>query len=142
MLIYTMDRESEGGLRLEGIGNSGDSGGPALIRNPDNGRWNIGGVKSNGQGPFYGSENEYTRLGGIAYDWIVNNTKFDNSGNPMPAETISPEQCQNVWFDPSKDGEDWEEMFDEWDTNPKDGRIVLSEFERLYNAFQCSNETV
>jgi len=31
MLIYTMDRERNGGLDLEAIAWSGDSGGPALI---------------------------------------------------------------------------------------------------------------
>ena len=45
-LIYTMERPDEGGRRLEGIENSGDSGSPAQIRNPDTGRWNIDGVKS------------------------------------------------------------------------------------------------
>ena len=73
MLVYTLDKEEDGGRRIEGIGNSGDSGGPALIRNPDTGRWNIGGVKSNGACCHWGGENEYTRLGGIAYDWIMDN---------------------------------------------------------------------
>ena len=45
-LIYTMDRPEDGGLRLEGIGNSGDSGSPALIKNPDTNEWNIGAVAS------------------------------------------------------------------------------------------------
>ena len=48
MLVYRMDKEEDGGQRIEGIGNSGDSGGPALIRNEVTGHWNIGGVKSNG----------------------------------------------------------------------------------------------
>lgn len=37
MLIYTMDRESDGGLPLEAIGYSGDSGSAALV--DVNGTW-------------------------------------------------------------------------------------------------------
>ena len=70
MLVYRLDEQGEGVPENEGIGNSGDSGGPALIRNETTGDWNIGGVKSNGQCCDYGAENEYTRLGGIAYEWI------------------------------------------------------------------------
>jgi len=80
-LIYTMDRPENGGLPLEGLGNSGDSGSPALIRNPTTGRWNIGGVKSWGMnGSGYESTNGYTRLGGLAYDWIMDNLEFDSAG--------------------------------------------------------------
>ena len=67
MLVYVFDEQGEGVPRLEGIGNSGDSGGPALVWNATTEQWNIGGVKSNGACCDYGAENEYTRLGGIAY---------------------------------------------------------------------------
>ena len=87
MLVYTLDKEEDGGRRIEGIGNSGDSGGPALIRNPDTGRWNIGGVKSNGACCHWGGENEYTRLGGIAYDWIIDNIQYNDDG-PLPSVAI------------------------------------------------------
>lgn len=88
MLIYTMDRQGEeGGLPLEAIGYSGDSGGPALTKN-DAGEWLIAGVKSNGECCQYGSENEYTRLGGLAYDWIMDNTAVDDQGNPTAAVDV------------------------------------------------------
>ena len=91
-LIYTMDRLADGGLELEGIGNSGDSGSPALIRNPNNDAWNIGGVKSWGSnGSGYESVNGYTRLGGLAYDWIMSNLEFDEDDNPKPWTKIDDE---------------------------------------------------
>lgn len=45
-LYYSMDRPENGGLRLEGIAAPGDSGSPALIKNPDTNEWNIGAVAS------------------------------------------------------------------------------------------------
>ena len=93
-LIYTMDRPPVG-LRLEGIGNSGDSGSPALIRNPDTGKWNIGGVKSWGMGEGYESTNGYARLGGIAYDWVMKNLAFDKeTGKPKPWVKIADDKCE------------------------------------------------
>ena len=61
MLVYTMDQN---GLPLEAMGHSGDSGSGAFI--DIDGTLLIAGVKSNGEGATWGSENEYTRVGGIA----------------------------------------------------------------------------
>jgi hypothetical protein len=93
-LIYTMDRPDKGGLRLEGIGNSGDSGSPALIKNPQTGKWNIGGVKSWGMGEGYESTNGYARLGGLAYDWIMKNLAFNTDGTPKPWVKIADDKCK------------------------------------------------
>jgi hypothetical protein len=71
MLIYTMDRPRDGGLPLEALGYSGDSGSAALV--DVNGTWQIAGVLSNGEGPDWSTEGEYTRLGGLGYQWIQDN---------------------------------------------------------------------
>lgn len=114
MLIYTMDHPNQDGLRLEGMGFSGDSGGPALYKDRDG--WKIAGVKSNGECCDYGASNEYTRLGDIAYKWITDNTKFDSNGNPVAEEVPIPaDQCQKIWMDPSGDGTDWQELFNVYD---------------------------
>lgn len=139
MLVYTMDTEADGGEYLEGIGNSGDSGGPALLRNPETGDWNIGGVKSNGQCCGWGSEAEYTRLGGLAYDWLIANIQYDENG-PAAAVPIEEGRCAAVWNDPSNDGEDWEEMFIEWDQSPRDERVDFTEFREYYDWYACSAE--
>ena len=68
MLVYTMDQD---GLPLEAMGHSGDSGSGAFI--DIDGTLLIAGVKSNGEGATWGSENEYTRVGGIAQPWIEAN---------------------------------------------------------------------
>ena len=58
-------------MPLEAIAWDGDSGGPALIEvDSETGELQIAGVNSNGDCCTYGDEDEYTRLGGIAYDWI------------------------------------------------------------------------
>ena len=93
-LIFTMDRPPTG-LRLEGIINSGDSGSPALIKNPDTGLWNVGGVASWTAGYGYESSNGYTRLGGIAYDWVMKNLAFDKeTGKPKPWVKIADDKCE------------------------------------------------
>jgi len=65
MLVYTMDRD---GHELEAMGHSGDSGSGAFI--DIDGTLLIAGVKSNGENARWGSENEYTRVGGLAHPWI------------------------------------------------------------------------
>jgi len=70
MLIYKMDKQINGGLPLEAIAWSGDSGGPAFIADEETGELQIAGVNSNGDCCKYGNEDEYTRLGGISYKWI------------------------------------------------------------------------
>ena len=91
-LIYSMDRPPTG-LRLEGIGHFGDSGSPALLRNPDTGLWNVGGVMSWGGDGVYGDENGYTRLGGIAYKWIMKNLAFNKRGKPKPWKKFNEDKC-------------------------------------------------
>ena len=93
-LIYGMTRPDQGGRRLEGIGNSGDSGSPAIIRNPDTGRWNIGGVKSWGMGFGWESTNGYTRLGGIASNWVNQNISFASDGTPNEWFRIDDDKCE------------------------------------------------
>ena len=107
MLVYTMQRPADGGQDLEGIGGSGDSGGPALIKGKD-GNWHIGGVKSNGAGgPEWGSTNEYTRLGGIAYEWLMKNIAFDKTTKkPVPWVKIAMEKCETVFKPSTADGGD------------------------------------
>ena len=68
MLVYTMDRD---GHELEAMGHNGDSGSGAFI--DVNGTLLIAGVKSNGERAQWGSENEYTRVGGLAQPWIEAN---------------------------------------------------------------------
>ena len=70
-----MDRPRDGGLPLEALGYSGDSGSAALV--DVNGTWQIAGVLSNVEGPDWGREGEYTRLGGLGYQWIQDNIKFN-----------------------------------------------------------------
>lgn len=83
MLVYTFDDPNDGNHEdLEAIGYSGDSGGPALVQQTD-GSWVIAGVKSNGACCDYGSENEYTRLGDIAREWIQKNTRFDDNDRAL-----------------------------------------------------------
>ena len=71
MLVYTMDRDRDGGLPLEAIAWSGDSGGPAFIER--SGDYYIAGINSSGDCCSYGDQDEYTRLGGFAYNWIQAN---------------------------------------------------------------------
>ena len=86
MLIYTMDTQEDDGLRLEAIGNSGDSGSAALVKEGET--WFIAGVKSNGECCSYGSTAEYTRLGGLAYPWIQDNIKFNDDGDGKPSDWV------------------------------------------------------
>ena len=120
-LVYTFDRESEGGLDKEGLGNSGDSGSPAIIRNPVTGRWNIAGVKSWGAGEGYGSTNGYTRLGGIANNWVRQNISFNDQGEPNEWWRIPDDKCELFlpegyvdYSDPAGDDDDW------WDDSDYD----------------------
>ena len=113
-LIYTFDRGDEGGLPKEGLGNSGDSGSPAIIRNPDTGRWNIAGVKSWGMGEGYGSTNGYIRLGGIANNWVRRNIEFRDDGEPAEWWRIPDDKCELFlpegyvdYSDPAGDDDDW-----------------------------------
>ena len=132
-LIYTMDRPEDGGLELEGLGNSGDSGSPALIRNTVTGDWNIGGVKSWGMnGSGYDSTNGYTRLGGIAYSWIMKNLEFNADGLPKPWTKIADDKCELFLPDGYEEGaagddewdwddEEWDWEDEEWDWEDEDG---------------------
>lgn len=140
MLVYVFDEQGEGVPELEGIGNSGDSGGPALVWNATTEQWNIGGVKSNGACCDYGAENEYTRLGGIAYSWIMDNITYDENG-PTANVPIEEGLCEQVWFDPSNDGNDWEEMFGMYDDNPKDEKVDDEEFGVLFEEYACKDGT-
>ena len=126
-LIYTMDRPEDGGLELEGLGNSGDSGSPALIHNSVTGQWNIGGVKSWGMnGSGYESTNGYTRLGGIAYSWIMKNLEFNADGTPKPWTKIADDKCE-LFLPDGYDGgngggdDEWDWDDDEWDWDDEDG---------------------
>ena len=68
MLVYTMDSEADGGLWNEVMGHYGDSGSGALLEK--DGEFHIIGVKSNGGMGQYGTEHEYTRVGGYHWKWI------------------------------------------------------------------------
>ena len=68
MLVYTMDREEDGGLWDEVMGHYGDSGSGACIEHE--GQMFIVGVKSNGGMGNYGTSHEYTRVGGYHWKWI------------------------------------------------------------------------
>ena len=66
-----MDRD---GHELEAMGHSGDSGSGAFI--DIDGTLLIAGVKSNIEGAYWGSRNEYTRVGGeLVQPWIEANLK-------------------------------------------------------------------
>ena len=84
MLVYTMDKPSQGGLPLEAMGHNGDSGSGALV--DIEGELFIAGVKSNGETAMWGSANEYTRVGGLSQPWIEANL------NSLEAE-IPVESC-------------------------------------------------
>ena len=75
--------EDKGVHDLEGVGYFGDSGSPALIKNKD-GKWNIGGVNSWVNRLGYEAKAGYARLGGVAYNWIMENIAFDEDGEPKP----------------------------------------------------------
>merc|ERR1739844_168578 len=84
ILVYTMDKEEDGGLRLEAMGHYGDSGSGALIN--INGEVLIAGVKSHGGAAMWGTSHEYTRVGGAALPWIQDNL------NSLE-EAVSAENC-------------------------------------------------
>ena len=46
-----------------------------------------------------------------------------------------------MWFDPSNDGNDWEEMFGMWDDSPKDEKIDSDEFGNLFEEYACKDGT-
>ena len=48
MLVYTMDKEEDGGLDLEAMGHNGDSGSPALVWDEEIEQYLIAGVYSHG----------------------------------------------------------------------------------------------
>ena len=76
MLIYTVDRPSNGGLDLEVSGHQGDSGSGALIE--VDGELYIAGVLSHGQIPVgIGTFGAYTRVGGYHLDWIEDNLNIN-----------------------------------------------------------------
>ena len=77
-----------------------------MVRGKD-GNWHIAGVKSNGAGgPEWDSVNEYTRLGGIAYDWLMRNIMFDKTTKkPVPWVKIDAEKCKE--FEPSEQQQDY-----------------------------------
>ena len=66
------------------MGHFGDSGSMAGIE--VDGTLLIAGVKSNGQDAFYGSQHEYTRVGGLNAPWIKANLA-------SPDEKVSVENC-------------------------------------------------
>ena len=82
LLIYTVDRPSNGGHDLEVSGHRGDSGSGALIE--VDGELYIAGVLSHGQIPVgIGTFGAYTRVGGYHLDWIEDNL---NINQRVPAE--------------------------------------------------------
>ena len=76
MLVYTMDSVEDGGLWNEVMGHYGDSGSGAFLLGEDE-EFRIIGVKSNGGMGQYGTEHEYTRVGGYHWKWIMNNIHSD-----------------------------------------------------------------
>ena len=142
MLVYTMQKPGDKGQALEGIGGSGDSGGPALIRGKEicekDGKcqkpWYIGGVKSNGAGgPNWDSTNEYTRLGGIAYEWLMKNISFDTTTKkPVPWVKLTEEDCKKfkpTWENPDQQYGDegdteapWNQPDNDWWDDPENGQ--------------------
>ena len=59
-------------LDMEAMSWSGDSGGPALIKDKK-GNWKIAGVNNSGECCGYGSKDNYARLGDVALEWIKAN---------------------------------------------------------------------
>ena len=84
MLVYDFDRPDQAHA-LEAMGHFGDSGSGAYI--DIGGELRIAGVKSNGQDAFYGSQHEYTRVGGINLPWIEAN--LNSPGSKVSVETCS-----------------------------------------------------
>ena len=76
-LQYSLDRTSHGGLDLEAIGWSGDSGGPALIER--GGKLFVAGVNSGGDCCSYGSVDEFCRLSSKISQDFIQNSMIDNS---------------------------------------------------------------
>jgi len=68
MIKYRMRAPGDGALDLEAMGWDGDSGGPAFIE--VGGELHVAGVNSYGDCCSYGNFDFYTRLGGVAYEWI------------------------------------------------------------------------
>ena len=77
-----MDRPEDGGLELESMGHSGDSGSGAFIIK--DGELHIIGVKSNGEDAQWGTTHEYTRVGGFHREWVEANIASLNKR--IPAE--------------------------------------------------------
>ena len=75
-VVYTFNSGSDGGLPLEGIAWSGDSGGPAFISK--NGVDYIAGVNSAGDCCKYGSRDAYSRLS-IKKNWIAATVKAEKA---------------------------------------------------------------
>ena len=76
-LQYSLDRPSHGGLDLEAIGWSGDSGGPALIER--DGKLYVTGVNSGGDCCSYGSVDEICRLSSKISQDFIQKSIIDNS---------------------------------------------------------------
>ena len=76
-LRYTLDSGFRGGLDLEAIGWSGDSGGPALIER--GGKLYVAGVNSGGDCCSYGSVDEFCRLSSKISQDFIHKSMIDNS---------------------------------------------------------------
>ena len=72
----------------------------------------VGVVSSSELDPDYGDGCQYTYVGGIVHEWIVNNMKVDESGDPLPQYDI--EDCE-FYYDPSGDGVFWLEEMGQFD---------------------------
>ena len=139
LMNVTFDKEKDGGLPLEALCQSGDSGSPLLLKTgPNQFDYTVVGVVSNAASQGYGAQCQYAYAGGIARDWIVNNMKLDQNGDPLPAYEV--EEC-GLYFDPDGDGAFWEETHALFDADG-DNNISFAEWEPAYGVLSscaCEN---
>ena len=113
MLVYDFDRPAQA-LALEAMGHYGDSGSGAYV--DIDGTLYIAGVKSNGEDAFYGSQHEYTRIGGPAFSWVDANKNSLKKNVPADDCAQWPNDADlvdNDNNDQEEDNEDQDDYYDE-----------------------------
>ena len=141
IITMTMDKEADGGLPREAICQKGDSGSAVLLKTGSGDfDYQIVGVCSNvdpvGQ---YGAFAAYAYVGGLSNDWVLNNIKFDDDGNPLPKYDV--DNC-DAFNDPDGDGTFWAQEMVSVDVDG-DGKVSTEEWSNMYGAVKdiCVCET-
>ena len=91
-------------------------------------------MNSNGDCCKYGHDDEYTRLNGVAYEWIQANLLDDNVGGAVPIEDCS---IYPKWKGDDGGNNEIRKLFKKY--AKKDDLLSIGEFKRMYRK-ECDND--